>query len=132
MEKRTLLKILFVLACFATAFAGATISYFNVYQNGDNAVVEWSTSSESNVQDFIVQRRTLQSGFVDVATVPTNSDHVYKYEDKSIYKTTDEFYIYRIAIVDFSQNVSYTNELRVSMNISGVKRTWGSIKAMFR
>jgi len=41
-------------------------------------------------------------------------------------------FIYRLKIVDTNGQASYSNEVSVSHNVSGVKRTWGSIKAMFR
>ncbi len=132
MKKRTALKILIILTCAAAVFAGASVT-LNVYADGDNAVIQWSTSNESNVENYVVQKRTPSSDFIDIATISPNSNHFYQYEDKSVYKTNDAIYIYRVKIVDYNNpNYTYSREASVSMNISGIKRTWGSIKAMFR
>lgn len=66
-------------------------------------------------------------GFVQ----PKGPNSSYQFVDKSAYKTSDAFYRYRVAIVDNSGYTSYSQEIAVS-SLSGVKRTWGSIKAMFR
>lgn len=134
MKKGFLIKYLVLFAFVATAFAGAYIDYFHATADGDNVILEWKTSEETNVQNFVIQKRTPQSDFFDVATVQPNSSHIYQYVDKSAYKTNDVIYIYRLKIVD--TDGSYTTiedkTASVSLNISGIKRTWGSIKAMFR
>ena len=89
---------------------------------------------ESNVSEFVVQRSTPQSSFVDIATVqPKGSNSSYTYTDESAYKTSDLVFIYKIKIVGNNPNdISYSKPQSVLQNISGVKQTWGSIKAMFR
>ena len=58
----------------------------------------------------------------------------YEYTDQTAFKTNDQVYKYRIEIVDKDGSLSYSKEMSVLHNngISGVKRTWGSIKALFR
>ncbi len=128
------IKIIIVLLLAATVFAGAYIEYFHVTNSGDDVILEWKTASENSVKDFVVQKRTPQSDFFDVATIQPNSSHLYQYTDKSAYKTTDVIYIYRLKIEDVNPSVlpTYSDNASVSLNISGIKRTWGSIKAMFR
>jgi hypothetical protein len=131
MKKPLIFKLLIIAACAATVFAGASIDFFQVSPDGDNAILEWRTSNETNLQDFVVQKGTPQSNFIDIATISLNNDHYYTYVDKSIYKTNDAVCIYRIKIVDQNGSVTYSRTASLSV-ISGVKRTWGSIKAMFR
>lgn len=133
MKKGSLIKYLVLFAFVTTAFAGAYFDYFHVTGDGDNVVLEWKTSEEVNVQDYVIQKRTPQSDFFDIATVQPNSSHLYRYVDQSAYKNNDVIYIYRIKIVPSNNSVAtYSGEASVSINISGIRRTWGSIKAMFR
>ncbi|MCL5029577.1 MAG: hypothetical protein M1480_11255 [Bacteroidetes bacterium] len=133
MEKRSLVKILIILACFATAFAGANIDIFQATVSGDNTTLDWHTTDESNVQYFIIQRKTPQTDFVDVAKISPDGSHYYKYIDQSIYKTNDVMLIYQIGVLYYNNPTpEYLKQTSVSMSISGIRKTWGSIKAMFR
>ncbi len=80
-----------------------------------------------------MERKTPQSSFVDITTIqPKGSNSYYTYLDQSAYKIENMLFIYRLKIVDTNGQASYSNEVSVSHSVSGVKRTWGSIKAMFR
>jgi hypothetical protein len=64
---------------------------------------------------------------------PKGSNSLYTYVDRSAYKDTESVYVYRLKILEASSGPSsYSNEITVSHSVSSVKRTWGSIKAMFR
>ena len=127
------IKILLILTFVSVAFAGAYLDYFQVKSEGDNVQVEWKTGDETNVNHFSIQRKTPQTSYVEIATVQAKGNNsFYSYIDQSIYKTNDVIFIYQIKIVDNDMQTSYSVERSASPNISGVKRTWGSIKAMFR
>ncbi len=132
--KKKLFQILLVLSIIGTSLAGAFIEYFHATTQGENVKIEWKTGDETNLQNFVIERKTQQSSYVDLATItPKGSNSFYSYIDESVYKSTDYIFTYRLRIVDNDQKVSYyDHEASVSPNISGVKRTWGSIKAMFR
>ncbi len=137
MKKRLILKASLFLFIVAVVYAGsATIYNFNISQDNDNADLSWTANGETSTMQFIVERKTSQTDFVNIATVPVNSTHTYQYQDRSIYKTTGISYSYQILLVDID-NQSYivcsSNEkLLIPNGISGIKSTWGSIKAMFR
>lgn len=126
--------ILFTFFIIATVYAGAYIQYFQGRSESDNIKLEWQTSDESNLQKFVIERKTPQSSFAEIANVsPKGSNSYYSFIDQNTYKTNDMVYIYRLKIVDFNNQVSYSAEVTVSHSVSSVaKRTWGSIKAMFR
>ena len=127
------IKILLVLAVATAAFAGAYLDYFQARTDGDNVRIEWKTGDETNLNHYSIERKTPQLTYVEITTIqPKGSNSFYTYIDQSIYKTRDVLFVYRLKIVDNNQQVSYSGEVSVSPNISGVKRTWGSIKAMFR
>jgi hypothetical protein len=127
------IKIFLILAFVSVAFGSAILNYFEVKSQGDNVQVEWQTGTESNINHYSIQRRTPQTSFVEIATIqPKGSNSLYTYVDQSIYKTNDVIFIYQLKIVDSDMQATYSVERSASPNISGIKRTWGSIKAMFR
>jgi hypothetical protein len=131
--KYLIIKIFLILVFVSVAFGGAILDYFQVKSDGDNVKLEWQTGTESNVNHFSVQRRTPQTSYVEIATLqPKGSNSFYNYTDQSIYKTNDLIFIYQLKIIDNDNQTSLSIERSASPNISGVKRTWGSIKAMFR
>lgn len=125
--------IIAVLLLIATVYGGAFIQYFQGKSESDNIKLEWQTGEENNLQKFVIERKTPQSSFAEVGTItPKGSNSYYSYIDQNAYKTNDLIFIYRLKIVDNNGQITYSNETPVSHSISGVKRTWGSIKAMFR
>ncbi|NCQ17537.1 MAG: hypothetical protein COW85_12825 [Ignavibacteria bacterium CG22_combo_CG10-13_8_21_14_all_37_15] len=127
------LFILFTFLSISSLPGGAFLDFINAKNEGENVRVEWKTSDERNVKEFLVERKTYQGEFSVLESIkPLGSNSYYSFLDQNAYKITDVIFIYRIKIVDYDNSVSYTKEVSVSHNISGVKRTWGSIKAMFR
>ena len=115
--------------------AGATIAEPGVTarSSGDNVIVTWQTLQENNVKHFTIQRRTQDGPFMEIGTLEPESDKFYEYLDETAYKTSGTLYLYRIAIVDFNGTITHSKEVPVLHdNISSVKKTWGSIKALFR
>jgi bacteriorhodopsin len=126
---------LYIIVLFAVAalYAGAYLEYFQGRSEGEDIKLEWKTGEEINLQEFKIERKTPQNSYVEIAMVqPKGSNSYYSYLDQSAYKMSGLIFIYRLKIVDTNGQASYSNEVTVSHNVSGVKRTWGSIKAMFR
>ena len=125
--------VIILLALSAAVFAGTFLEYFQGHSDGEDIRLEWKTQEESNLKHFVVERKTPQSSFVDIATIqPKGSNSYYSYLDQSAYKIENILFVYRLRIVDNNGQVAYSNEVSISHSVSGVKRTWGSIKAMFR
>lgn len=134
-----LFKIYYILILLSIAAislnAGATIAEPGVTARsiGENVHITWQTLTENNVKHFVIERRTKDSSFMSIATLIPESDKYYEYIDETAYKTAGTIYVYRVAIVDNDGSISYSNEAPVLHdNISSVKKTWGSIKALFR
>ena len=131
--KISAVKILLAFLLVATAYAGAKILSFTVSNDNGSVKLEWKTSDEQNVRDFIVQRHAQGTDWATIGTVQTNSGGDYTYIDSDIYKNNGSTYYYRIGIEDYNGTTTYVEyQSPVNPNISSVKRTWGSIKAMFR
>ncbi|MFZ2323265.1 MAG: hypothetical protein WAV89_06170 [Ignavibacteriaceae bacterium] len=126
--------IILTFLIIATVYAGAYVSYFHARSEADNVRLEWQTGDESNLQKFVIERKTPQSSFIEIQEVtPKGDNSYYTYLDENTYKANDLVFVYRLKMVDTDGTVTYLDQsTSVSLSISGVKRTWGSIKAMFR
>jgi hypothetical protein len=119
----------------STLCAGAFLDFFKGKSDGNNVTLEWRTRDENNVGTFEIQRRAGNSGdFAVLATVdPQGANSSYTYVDRSAYKSSANMYVYRLRIIDRGSDQSaYSNEITIYHSATSVKRTWGSIKAMFR
>jgi hypothetical protein len=131
--KRAFLVLLPLLLA-APLIAGAFLDFFQGRSDGNNIFLEWKVRSETNVTSYDVQRKAGYGGeFTTIASVePKSGSGYYSFTDRSAYKAQDNIYIYRLKIADANGSASYSNDVTVSHSVSSVKRTWGSIKAMFR
>jgi len=118
------------------AFAGATIrdGSLEARSDGNDVTIQWATTDESMMQQFVVERQASgQTDWVDLdpTVAPKGSNSNYYFVDQSAFKTTASVYQYRIKMVA-QDGVTYSKVMTVAHNVSSVKRTWGSLKAMFR
>lgn len=133
MNMKRLFAILFLAAGISYLSAGAFLHYFHAKSDGENVVLTWETADENNVQQFIVMRGMDRDTMVDIAIVnPKGDNSSYKFTDESAYKTEDSFYAYQLKIRDKDGSETFSSVVSVSHQPSSVKRTWGSIKALFR
>ncbi len=127
---------LFVLSFAAVAvLAAAVIWSFTARSSDEGVVLEWRTGNEASLDHFDLLRDDGASGnFVIInpePILPKGNNSLYTYIDRSVFKPTDRFYRYRLLIVNKGSPPD-TMEANVLHSVSSVKRTWGSIKAMFR
>ena len=128
-------KTIFITLCLfiPSMLAGAFFEFFHARSETGNVRIEWKTGEERDVTSFIIERKSPNSSFLPIATVqPKGNNSFYSYLDENAYKPNDMIFIYRIKIVTSDNNFSLSKEIAVSHSVSGIKRTWGSIKAMFR
>ena len=89
---------------------------------------------QTGVRHFDVERRAGdQDKFVRIndRPIPLDESRTYEYIDRSVYKIENAVVFYRVAIVELSGSVYYSDVTPLG-KISSVRRTWGSIKSMFR
>lgn len=125
--------VIFLAAAAGYIYGGAEITSFNAKSENGNVVLTWHASSETNLKYYVVERSTVKGNYIEIATVYPNANKSYEYIDESAYKDADAVYIYRIKIVDNNGEFSYTQPISVTHSgLSDVRRTWGSIKALFK
>ena len=121
------------------AYASVIRSAPSAFTNIDGFItVTWQTDDETGVMKFEVWRAQVivdkLSEFEKVGDVDRPSVKPVRYEfvDRSIFKVTTNVFAYKVRVI--FQNGSYTDSeiTRTSHVSSTAKRTWGSIKAMFR
>ncbi len=100
--------------------------------------IRWTSDNESGVAAYRIERSLADgSGFITLVDRFTakGSGQSYAFVDETAFKTTESFYRYRITPVDANGAQvgaeQYYTQL-ISSKVSSVRRTWGSIKAMFR
>ena len=118
--------------CLAGAIKDGTLSGTS---NGNSITIRWQSDDETNVSGIEIERQSGTSAqfvFLD-AVRPKGNNQLYEYVDDSAFRTSESLYRYRVKIV-YSNGAapSYYGPITVTHNVSSVRRTWGSIKAMFR
>jgi hypothetical protein len=119
---------------FSIIYAGAIIQSFEIESDNGNIILTWQSSTEQNVKQYEILRGPDKDRLTLIATVQAKGDNsLYTYIDENAYKTSDSFYAYGLVIRDNDGSKSEIMHTRIlHENVSSVKRTWGSIKALFR
>lgn len=129
------LLALILCAGWTLSSSSVNLSFFRVDRESNDMVVTWESTSEDGLARYELQRRTrfTNNQYVLVAEAsPHGTDKPYRVMDDQVYKISSEQVDYRLEAVYgngireelASQSVSYTP--------TTVRRTWGSIKAMFQ
>ncbi len=135
MNLRPSLLLMCLLLCgSAAAQQTARVSMHEVRTEGTRVVLTWQTELEPDVKAFEIHRNTPTStDFVLLHTVNAHGPaKPYVYTDLNLYKGASSLAEYKVVAVYrsgvrqdlFSEKVNYTS--------TGIRRTWGSLKAMFQ
>jgi len=109
--------------------------------SGSGIVIRWETSDESATLRFEVYRREYRSGgmgpwdIIERIDAKRINGSIYVIDDAGIFKTADRVLEYEIRAMDEQGMVLETARMTTVFSTgltSAARRTWGSIKAMFR
>lgn len=125
------------LLLFAYSYSTADIivsGSFQAISDGANIKLQWISNNESHIQSFEIERSTgNDNNFRYLASVNPKGPSSYEFTDYSAFRKVSVIYYYRIKVIfSNSMNPVYVGPISVNHTVSGVRRTWGSIKAMFR
>lgn len=119
----------------AHAQNSARLDFFKVDRAENDMVITWKATTETGVSRYELQRKTrfTNNQYVVVSEIsPQGTGQTYRIMDDQVYKVSSEQVDYRLEVV-------YTNGVReelanqsVNYTPTTVRRTWGSIKAMFQ
>jgi hypothetical protein len=130
--KKVAVKILFILSTIVL-FTGVHYSDFNIVSNTDRVILSWHTSSEENLRETAIERKIVNGTFTIIGSLPAKGDNSsYTFVDENAFKVEDGVYVYRLKFVNNDGTSSYSNEKAITHLTSITKKTWGSIKALFR
>jgi hypothetical protein len=126
--------VVLLLLSASLAFGGAIRDgSLTAYSNGSTITVRWVSEDETTTTGFIIERKAGFDGvfipLTEIPIAPRGSGASYEFVDNTAFRSAGSLYVYRITAVG-SGLAPY--EVSVNHNVSGVRRTWGSIKAMFR
>ena len=139
LSKYVIHPILILIIASNFLMAGTIILDF-VGQPGFNRVtIKWTTQNEINLKGFEIERsfENKSESFKKVdfikASSETKDKKEYTYEDRSVFKSSDRTFYYRLKIINNNEPDTYYEKIiSVKPTISSARQTWGSIKAMFR
>jgi len=117
-------------------YAGFTMQYFTAKANSDGILIEWKTADEAGSPYFELERSaSTTENFIYIKSISTTGNNsYYSYEDNSLNNKlgNSSIYYYRLKIYKPDGNFFYSGNVSVVYTVSGIKDTWGSIKAIFR
>jgi len=122
-----------VLTLAALAFALPVFNDFSVRVVDRTAVLECTSGNEAGLASYTIERSFDGLTFREIATQSAKGNqHTYLFTDRDLFKGQPHVYYYRV-VGKLSNNTSIYSEVgRVTIDASGISRTWGSLKAMFR
>jgi hypothetical protein len=132
------IKILLIaFFCTGLVYGAVTLQYFTARDIANGVLVEWKTGDEGGVSKFEIERSAdTPDNFIFIdAKNATGNNSFYSYQDNSVEfgnGRSSSLYFYRLKCVEQNGNYTYTNHITVSHTVSGIRSTWGSIKAIFR
>jgi hypothetical protein len=141
MAMRTLITILTIgiLAVITMRAADPALQSFQARSTGKAVSVEWRSGTEGGVVRYEIERAGTDGVFrLVAAVVAKGSNHTYQFTDDEAFAKRDDASVaqgnlsYRLRIVRDDQSAGYSNTVTVTHSVSGIKRTWGMIKEMFR
>jgi hypothetical protein len=139
-------KVLSILAILVTAAVTVwavqtTLQSFTARSESGAVKVEWRSTAEVSLDHYELERAGDDQVFRTVAVVDAKgSNQSYSYLDEEAFGKRDgsdgsiakTYFTYRLKMVSDDRSATYSNTTGVSHSVSGIKRTWGMIKEMFR
>jgi hypothetical protein len=131
------LSILFLgFLFFFTALAGVIKEgSLTARSDGSSITIRWLSEDETGVEKFVIERKAGANGaFMLLAEIlPRGNNSTYQYVDETAFRVLSEnIYKYQIKVQFTNGSTQLYGPITVSHRTSDVRRTWGSIKAMFR
>lgn len=95
--------------------------------------ISWTTVSEDKVAEFVILRGRDTDNYVEIARMaPKGPGSRYTYIDDEVMFRSLHVKYYKVRAIDENSNILEQQSLSAIPKVSGVFRTWGAIKAMFR
>lgn len=130
---RRILTAIFLLGFSAQLFAVNIFSEVNVAPSKNRVVLNWVTKSETGIKNFVILRSSDDALYIAISKKSAKGPGTrYEYVDQSVMFKDFSALFYKIQAVDASGQTVEETSVIAHPNISGIFRTWGAIKALFR
>lgn len=117
-------------------YSSVRVTEFNARRERNYVLLQWATEEESNLLKFEIERSIDRIHWIKIGEVfavgESKQRHFYSFKDQTLFKGNLASLSYRLNLI-YKNGVSEPYDVIVSVEgISGIRQTWGSIKAMFR
>ncbi len=138
---------LFAVLLFATLFfiasSGVRVLEFKaeIPQDSSNEIhLKWVVTDEVGIQHYQLKRKMVQDqDFKSIEIIQTlaggsSQTKTYEYIDRNVFRTTanSEPVIYKLHIHYTNGGSDLIGQAQINYSSTAIRRTWGSIKAMFQ
>jgi hypothetical protein len=132
--QKIIVTVIAVFCLFSVVLANFIFLEYSATPSNNSVLIEWTTKSETGINKFAIMRSSDDKSFFEIGSVvPVKDGQNYSFtDDNVVFKDTQTFFYKLRAVRADDSLVEETQSLPVHPNISGIYRTWGAIKAMFR
>jgi hypothetical protein len=129
--------VLLALLCIAFPATGtqSIFNYVKASPYGDEVLLQWETMEESGIKSFEIERKSDETvNYSMIARIdPKGRKSVYNYIDNGAFYKTDagKHFTYRLKAVG-SGTDQFSPAITITHDVSGVRKSWGMIKELFR
>ena len=134
MKRSTVILLALAVAGWMFVSNDVRLDSYNYTIENNQPVVRWVALEETNLKHYEVHRKTrFNDRFEKIAEVSAKGPgKPYAYRDEQVYKYAAETVEYELFSVSTSGVHKSHGVLSVNYTPTAVRRTWGSIKAMFQ
>ncbi|MBN1968647.1 MAG: hypothetical protein JXR48_03375 [Candidatus Delongbacteria bacterium] len=127
--KNMIFTILFTVTML---FSSVDFTSFSTVYTGGMVKIEFTTGNEIGVIEFTVEKSSDGIDFSEFRTESSQgSNSTYIIFDKDPFRKANKLY-YRVKAKNNDGSYQYTSVEDVIIATSGIRASWGSLKAMFR
>jgi hypothetical protein len=132
--KKLFIPFLVLAIMVSVAFAGVVFQESTATPGTNRVTITWLTKNEDGVTRFVILRSPDDISFFDIGSVTAKGAGTsYNFVDEDVLFKADQTFFYKIrAVRENNEAVDESQSLIVNPNISGIFRTWGAIKWLFR
>ncbi len=131
--RKTVLISFLVVAATISVYAASIFSEVTAVPGTNQVHLSWVTKSETNIRQFVILRSNDDKHYVEIKRLAAKGPGTrYEYVDQNVMFKDISPLFYKIRALDRAGNIMDESSLFVHPQISGIFRTWGTIKALFR
>ena len=130
---RRFLSLILIVLFASQLFAANVFSEVNAVPSSNKVILNWITKSESDVRQFVILRSNDDAIYISLSKTNARGPGTrYEYVDQNVIFNDFSALFYKIRAIDEEGRTIEETSMIVHPNISGIFKTWGAIKALFR